>query len=154
MTNASARTVVEAARVDRRSRLRRLRAPLAATCGVGAAAALVFLVDPNRPGVYPTCPTQFLLGVDCPACGALRGTHALLHADLAGALDHNILLPIAIVAMVLFGARWFVRAWRGEVPAVTQRQFRRRNGVLVVTMAALLVFGVVRNFVPYLSSSA
>lgn len=100
------------------------------------------------------CPTQLLFGVDCPACGALRGTHALLHGDVAGSVDHNILLPLAIVALAVFGARWFVRAWRGEVPAVTQQQFRRRNVVLVVTMAAFIVFGVVRNFVPYLSSGA
>lgn len=146
--------VVEAPRIDERPRARRLRGPLGAAFGVAAAAALVFVVDPNRPGVYPTCPTQVLFGVDCPACGALRGTHALLHGDLAGSLDHNVVLPIAVVAMVVFGARWFVRAWRGEVPAVTRRQFRRRNGLLLLSLSALLVFGVVRNFVPYLSSGA
>lgn len=154
MTIDSRDAVVQAARVDERPLRRRLRAPLGAAFGVAGVAALVFAVDPNRPGVYPTCPTQLLFGIDCPACGALRGTHALLHGDIAGCLDHNILLPIAIAAMVVFGVRWLVRSWRGEMPAVTERQFRRRNAALVLVMAVLLVFGVVRNFVPYLSSGA
>ena len=37
-----------------------------------------------------------LLGIDCPACGGLRGTHDLLHGDVVGALDHNLLLPLLL----------------------------------------------------------
>src|SRR5262245_15869110 len=59
--------------------------------------AYVALVDPSRGGLYPRCPSRLLLGLDCPFCGGLRGTHDLLHGDLAGALDHNLLLPAAVL---------------------------------------------------------
>jgi hypothetical protein len=93
---------------------RRLVAPMA----VGGAALLgvVYLgaVDPNEPGHYPLCPTQALLGVDCPGCGGLRCVHALARGDVVGALDHNalavlVLLPLAVITWAL----WLRRAWRG-----------------------------------------
>ena len=54
-------------------------AGLAAAVG---AVAYVGLADPGS-GVhpYPACPSRLLLGLDCPACGGLRGTHDLLHGD-------------------------------------------------------------------------
>lgn len=154
ITEAAEDVVVQAARTDDRPRRRRLAGPVAAIAGVGLTAGLLFAVDPNRPGVYPVCPTQLLFGVDCPACGGLRGTHALVHGDVATALDHNVLLPLAVVTLVVFGVRWFRQAWRGEVPAVTARQSRQRTVTLIVVMVVLIAFGVVRNFVPYLSSAA
>lgn len=70
---------------------------LAALAGAAAAVAYVGLVDPGSgAGVYPACPSRLLLGLDCPACGGLRGTHDLLHGDIAGALDHNLLLPLLL----------------------------------------------------------
>lgn len=101
-------------------RSRRLVAPLTVGALTLGAAVYVALVDPNEPGHYPLCPTKALTGLDCPACGGLRATHALLRGDVVGALDHNafvvlVLLPAAVVAWVA----WVVRAWRepsAEVP--------------------------------------
>jgi hypothetical protein len=70
----------------------------AASLAIGAlcGCALVALVDPNDGGAYPTCPTRTLLGIDCPACGTLRGVYALGHGHVGRALDHNLLLLLAV----------------------------------------------------------
>lgn len=144
--------IVEAAVVDARSRRRRLVAPLATLAGTALGLTYLGIVDPNEAGHYPLCPTRALLGIDCPGCGLLRGTHDLVTGNLAGALDNNILLiaivPIAIIAWIA----WFRRSWRGTRAAVTYEQFRRRNGLMIVALAVALAFGVVRNLVPYLGS--
>ena len=75
---------------------------------VAGATAYVGLVDPSGGGVYPLCPSRLLFGVDCPACGGLRGTHDLLRGHVGQALDHNLLLPgfLAVLGAVL--ALWLL----------------------------------------------
>jgi hypothetical protein len=92
-----------------------------------------------------------LTGLDCPFCGGLRGTHDLLHGNVAAALDHNLLLPVflGVLAFVVAAAsnerasRWFAqwRTGRGRV-------------VAWVLLAVVLVFFVVRNlpWFPYLDA--
>ena len=144
--------VVEQARTDTRPRWRRLVAPVGTAAGVLAASAYVYAVDPNEPGHYPLCPTRWLLGVDCPACGMLRGTHDLLHGDVAGAADHNLLLFAVLPALVVLWALWFRQAWRGYRPPLTRGQARRRDRILIGGLVIVLAFGVIRWFVPYLGS--
>jgi hypothetical protein len=100
------------------------------------------------------CPTQALFGIDCPGCGFLRGLHALTHGDVAGAADHNILLLAFVPFVIVLWIRWLMRAWRGVTPAVTVRSLRLRNIAMIIVLVAILVFGVVRNLVPYLDSAA
>lgn len=146
--------IVVAARVDTRPRWRRLVGPGLTAAGALAGCVTLVVLDPNEPGHYPVCPMRLLFGIDCPACGVLRGTHDLLVGDVGGAADHNILVFVVVpLALVLLG-RWFVRAWRGTQPSVSYAQFRRGNRVMIVALVLVLAFGVVRNFVPYLSSSA
>lgn len=144
--------LVVAAIHDDRPRVRRLLAPLVTLAGTAIALGYVAAVDPNSPGHYPVCPLKALTGWDCPGCGLLRASHDLAHGNLAGALDHNVLvvavLPIAIVLWV----RWLLRAWRGVSPPVSRAQFRRRNAVLIVCLVLVVAFGVVRNFLPYVGS--
>src|SRR5262245_64795972 len=86
--------------------------------------AYVAVVDPARGGLYPRCPSRLLLGLDCPFCGGLRGTHDLLHGDLAGALDHNLLLPAYLVAAAVLGVCYLLLplAGRGR-PGVRVRRW-------------------------------
>jgi hypothetical protein len=74
--------------------------------GAAVATAYVGLVDPSRGGTYPVCPSRLLLGLDCPACGGLRGTHDLLHGDVVGALGHNLLLPGFLAVLGVALALW------------------------------------------------
>jgi hypothetical protein len=105
------------------------------------ACALVAAVDPDGGGPYPTCPTRALLGVDCPVCGTLRGTHALLRGRVAEALDHNLLLLVAVPLAVVAWLGWVATAagrrtpWHLRIPAW---------GVWAVAVLAL-AYAVARN---------
>ena len=144
--------IVVPAQVDERRRRRRMVAPLATGVGVLGGLGYLAAVDPNTPGHYPLCPTQALFGLDCPGCGALRGTHDLITGNVGGALDHNVLLIVFVPLAVVLWGRWVVRAWRGRTPAVSRAVSQRRTTVMITVLVALLAFGVVRNFVPYLGS--
>jgi hypothetical protein len=144
--------VVVAARVDTRSRARRMAGPLGALAGTAAGLGYLAAVDPNQPGHYPLCPTRALFGVDCPGCGLMRGTHDLVTGNVAGALDHNVLLVLIVPLVAVLWARWARRSWVGRSSEITYAQFRRRNTVMIVSLVLVLAFGVVRNFVPYLGS--
>lgn len=146
--------IVEAASIDSRPRVRRLLAPLGTGALVLVGCGYLWAVDPNVPGHYPLCPTRALFGIDCPGCGILRGTHDLLHGDFSGALDNNFLLLVLVPAAIVLWALWVIRSWGGYRGAVTRQQFQRRNRITYFSLGLILVFGVIRNFVPYLSSGA
>ena len=74
---------------------------LAVALGSGALLAgslgYVGLVDPHKPGsIFPVCPFRLLTGWNCPACGALRMMHDVLHGDLAAAITDNVFLLVGI----------------------------------------------------------
>jgi hypothetical protein len=81
-----------------------------------------------------------LLGIDCPACGGLRGTHDLLHGDVVGALDHNLLLPL-LLALYAYAA---VVAFAPLVGRVV-RPLHPPRWALVAGAVVLATFTVVRN---------
>ncbi|WP_245930184.1 DUF2752 domain-containing protein [Allonocardiopsis opalescens] len=77
-----------------------------------AAVATVAVVDPNEPGHYPTCPFLALTGLYCPGCGTLRATNLLVHGDLAGAVDMNVLFVLALPLLAFWWGRWALRTVR------------------------------------------
>jgi hypothetical protein len=133
------------------------------------ACSLVFVVDPTT-GVYPPCPSQLILGVDCPACGGLRATSSLLHGDIGSFLDHNVLLAIVFPVLVL---TWVLAVWRKlnphtrltlqrvvNSPALKNQALKNqalrsetvRRSLWVGGVLILVVFTVTRNIFPYLGS--
>lgn len=112
-------------------------AGLAAAAGV---VAYVGLVDPSRGGAYPVCPSRVILGLDCPGCGGLRGTHDLLNGDVVGALDHNLLLPVLLAAFGVAFALW-LRPLVGRAP----RPLRLHRWWVVAGVVVALGFTVLRN---------
>ncbi|MFN0031814.1 MAG: DUF2752 domain-containing protein [Flavobacteriales bacterium] len=66
---------------------------------------LLYFVSPITNPVYPCCPFKLLTGLQCPACGLLRGIHALSHGHVAEAFRLNALfvisIPVAIIAMLI-----------------------------------------------------
>lgn len=120
----------------------------AAVIGLGAACAYTFLVDPNNPAnAYPQCPLKAFTGIDCPGCGGLRATNALLHGDVLGAADHNVLALVLLPIMAFMFARWVLGQFEITLPTITwPRAF------VWITPVVLLAFTVVRNIpVPGLS---
>ena len=135
---------------SRADRLRALRGPTAVGAAVAACSAFVFVVDPNQPGHYPLCPFRALTGLDCPGCGALRGTHDLMHGDVAGALDHNLLLAFVLPGLLVAWVLWVRRAWTGR--AIKHRVPR---AAWFVVLALVVAFWIARDVpgMPFLPSS-
>lgn len=110
--------------------------------GLGAAAASGYLyaVDPSQPGHFWPCPLYAVTGVYCPACGGLRAVHALLHGDLAAAMDRH---PLVIPSLVLALAVLLLSALRrrgGAATAFAPPSWTARWGVALVVL-----FTVLRN---------
>lgn len=119
---------------------RRILAPLALGAVALGGCVAVVATDPGDDGT-PLCWSRSVFGVDCPFCGGLRATNSLLRGDLVAALDHNVVLAVALPVAALMWVWWLVRQWRGGEPP------RRLPNWLVVSAAVLLVaFGVIRNF--------
>jgi hypothetical protein len=122
--------------VPRDQRLSRL-AGLAGAIGV---TAYVGLVDPSTGGAYPLCPSRVLFGLDCPACGGLRGTHDLVRGDVAAALDHNLLLPLWLGLAAAAVAVWLLPLAGRRAPAL-----RPPRWLLLGAAALAAAFTVLRN---------
>jgi hypothetical protein len=71
----------------------------AAVC---VAATILFAYNPEAVAFYPRCPSKWLTGYDCPGCGTLRASHALLHGNFAAAWSYNPALFFAIPAIIFF----------------------------------------------------
>lgn len=120
-----------------------------ATLALGALASCLAIatVDPERGGPYPVCPTRALLGIDCPACGALRGLHDLSRGQVAGAASHNVLLLVSAPLGLLVWLRWVAGAAGRPVPPLVVPRWAVPTAIVVATL-----FAVARNLpVPALS---
>lgn len=120
--------------------LARLAVPAGLLAAVAGAFAYVGAVDPNHPGHYPACPLLHYTGLYCPGCGGLRSAHALVHGDLAAALQDNALAVAGFLAFAVVWTLWAVRAARALPPLPLPGR------VPLWSLGALgLVFTVVRN---------
>jgi hypothetical protein len=111
-----------------------------ALASVVTATTYVGLVDPETGGAYPICPSQLLLGLDCPSCGALRGVHALLQGDVAQSLDHNLLLPAVLAMVGVALTLWVLRLAGRHI-----RTWVVPHWAKLVAGAVAVVFTILRN---------
>lgn len=116
---------------------RRAKTFTALSTGAAASGALAYvgIANPhNRGSLFPACPFKLLTGWNCPACGGLRMTHDLLHANLSAAVVDNVFLLAGIPALLA----WFV--WRRSTgkPPVTR-------AAVVVVIVATIAWTVIRN---------
>lgn len=107
---------------DGAARLARLAAALWSAVVVGALA--VGALAPARWGAAladggPACPWRLVTGLRCPFCGLTHATVALGGGDLAGALAHHPLAPLALalalgpaVVVALGRGPWLARGAR------------------------------------------
>jgi Protein of unknown function (DUF2752) len=126
---------------------------VAALGGATALTGYVYLLDPDKGGAYPLCPSRTLLGIDCPMCGGLRGTNALLHGRIGEAVDHNLLLPGVLAVLGVFFGLWLLPLIGRPAPKLTIPRW-----LGVAALGVLIAFGVARNLpfdnLSYLASDA
>jgi hypothetical protein len=120
--------------------------------------AVLSVRNPNVAGSYGACPFRAVTGWDCPFCGGLRGTYALIHGDVATALDHNVLLPLLLGGGVVGLVAWWRRGGNRERAgaAANWPNWVYSRAVLLTLAAVLATFWVVRNIpaFSYLASPA
>ena len=98
------------------------------------------------------CPFKAVTGLDCPGCGSTRSLGALTRFDLGAALDHNLLVPAALVFLVASFVVWTAASWRRSEPgraapgeAFAATDLVRRPAVIVAIGVVVVTFSVVRN---------
>jgi Protein of unknown function (DUF2752) len=131
---------LEAVAPETRSRRKVGVGRLTALAAATVATTYLALVDPSAGGAYPVCPSRLLLGIDCPACGALRGTHDLLHGHLGEALDHNLLLPAILAVLGTAFALWLLPLLGRQ-----ERALMVPRWAAVTAAAVAVAFTVLRN---------
>lgn len=121
----------------RRERFQKFLKVFATILGIGLVYGLFYM----KTGWGIPCPFHLVTGLDCPGCGVSRMCLALMRLDFLEAFSHNpalmILSPIWLVTF-LFWLHSYIRDGRRE-------QAQWQKWVTIVSIAVLLVFGVLRN---------
>ncbi len=116
-----------------------------AACACTGATSFLYLVDPTRSTVYPTCLLYQATGIYCAGCGATRAMHALLHGRVLEALHDNALLMLALPFLLWLTWSYLSPAWRNNAwPELSGNPHKLvKRGVAVVLV--MLGFMVLRN---------
>ncbi|MFT3660073.1 MAG: DUF2752 domain-containing protein [Gordonia sp. (in: high G+C Gram-positive bacteria)] len=126
----------------RRVSQNRCLGPAAVLVGAAGVGALVWFADPTTPGgIIPPCPTNTLLHINCPGCGASRCLYSLMHGDLAGALHYNALAVVALVLLAVAFVTYTVGLWRGR----RVRSWQNLRYTPVVVLVVTMIWFVIRN---------
>lgn len=114
-----------------------------APAGVGLAAACgcvaVGLSDSDV-SILPPCLFRTVTGLDCPGCGLSRGLRQLVRGHVGAALDHNVLLVVAVPLVAYLYLAWLGAAFGLRLPRLVPGP---RTARVVVALA--VAFAVVRN---------
>lgn len=114
---------------------------LAAAVGLALAAGLGYAAWVRATGLGVPCPFHMLTGLYCPGCGVTRCISALLQGNWQAALRSNAAIVVLAPFFVWLG--W--AAARSYLACGSIRLARRQNAAVYVAIAALVVFGIVRN---------
>ena len=112
--------------------------------GLGAATAVVALVDPRRTHLFPPCPFHAATGLDCPLCGGTRAVHDLVHLDLGAAAGQNLLVvalaPLVAVAVLV----WVIGTLRPTRWQHLRARLPRAATIAAWVGLAFVAFGLLR----------
>lgn len=115
-------------------------APVATGAAVACGCAAIALWDPGDGGTA-VCWSKAVFGIDCPLCGGLRATNAMLRGDWLAAADHNVLVAVLLPIAAVLWVVWLVRSLQDRpftLPKVPTAGW-------IAIGVFLLAFTVVRN---------
>lgn len=94
----------------------------------------------------PPCLIYSLFDTYCPACGNTRSVTALLHGDLLTSLRFNIIPFLIIIIFVLAYIELATYGFRRHI-----RLLPRKLSFYIVLIGLLILYFILRNFIPYLT---
>lgn len=110
---------------------------------------MVARFDPAAPGShFPACQFKAMTGLWCPGCGLTRGFHQLFTGHPVSALQHNLFVPIVLVAVVAGWWSWTRSSWGRPALRMPTRAMRP---IAVGLPVLIIAYGVLRNlpFAPF-----
>ena len=100
----------------------------------------IFLTDIKIP-----CITYKITGFQCPSCGITRMFLAILKFDFVSAFNYNayIFVNLPFVAICILAT---------EINYIKNNKydFRILKYILIVELIGFVIFGILRNFLPYI----
>ncbi len=115
-------------------------APVATGAAVACGCAAIALWDPSDGGTA-VCWSKAVFGIDCPLCGGLRATNAMLRGDWLAAADHNVLVAVLLPIAAVLWVVWLVRSLQDR--PFTLPKIPTAGWIAIGVF--LLAFTVVRN---------
>ena len=109
-------------------------------------AGLLYGIFVSYTGLAIPCLFRKMTGLLCPGCGVTGMCVALLHLDWRGAFSCHPVLFVLLLPLTAV----FICSAVGYVQDGRFRFTRWQNFILYVSVAALAIFGVVRNLVRFL----
>jgi len=112
-------------------------------------AAYLFVFEPGKTGIFPSCLFRSLTGFQCPGCGSTRAMHQLLHGHVVAAFELNPFFLLAIPFLLYALIRYSVVVMRGGVP----RQNTLPPPYIYALFFIVVSFWIFRNtpFYPFVS---
>ena len=109
--------------------------------GLSGLAVLFFILDPSKHVIFPRCIFYSLTGLYCPGCGSQRAIHSLLHLNLAGVIENNLLFLPAVLAILYHYLRQPLnRSLNWNLPDI----FYMKNTPWII-FTIIMIFWVLRN---------
>ncbi|MEO0404969.1 MAG: DUF2752 domain-containing protein, partial [Bacteroidota bacterium] len=104
----------------------------------------LFIHDPQESDAFISCPIYSVSGYECPGCGSQRAIHDVMHFRLVDAFKHNAMV-LLMLPYIFFG---FIYQYLNitEVKKIWIRKNMYGGKIMLLIIAAVLVFGILRNF--------
>ncbi|HSJ01467.1 MAG TPA: DUF2752 domain-containing protein [Verrucomicrobium sp.] len=106
-------------------------------------AVVLYQNPPASSSFYPPCVFHRVTGWHCSGCGATRCVHALLHLDLIGAAQKNLL---ALVGLPFLGFAMLRSLWRWTLGKPRSAATKAPSpAIAIAIVVAIIGFGILRN---------
>ena len=128
-------------KTDSRLWLSKLTRAIAPVALLFVAASIFVIFPPTQYGFYPQCPIHRYFHILCPGCGTTRAIAALLHGNVAQALQLNALTTLLLPVALTYAASCY-RRYIGRM----KFQWPQPSApAIYATLTIVAVFTIARN---------
>ncbi|MBV1888330.1 MAG: DUF2752 domain-containing protein [Urechidicola sp.] len=108
-----------------------------------AIAIYYFLIDPSR--MFLNCPIYATVGIYCPGCGSQRALYDLLHLNIIGVFEHNLLFAFGVMLV----AYQIIITSINSVFNKNIKNLLYHKKTPIVILIIVVIFWILRNITKY-----